>query len=68
VDLRDPGEAIQFRLDQQGLKPKELQPIIGQFNRVYELLNRKHPLTLAIVWCQHTGLGIPAESLIRQPV
>lgn len=63
----DPVEAIKFRMDQQGLKPKDLEPMIGRSNRVYEILNRKRPLTLAMVWKLHTGLGIPAESLIRQP-
>ena len=68
MDLPDPVDAIKFRMDQQGLKPKDLEPMIGQRNRVYEVLNRKRPLTLAMVWRLHTGLGIPAESLIRQPV
>ncbi len=68
MDLPDPVEAIKFRMEQQGLKPKDLQPMIGQLNRVYEVLNRKRPLTMAMVWRLHTGLGIPAESLIRQPV
>lgn len=68
LDLPDPVEAIKFRMEQQGLKPKDLEPMIGQRNRVYEVLNRKRPLTLAMVWRLHTGLGIPAESLIRQPV
>lgn len=63
----DPVEAIKFRMDQQGLKPKDLEPMIGRSNRVYEILNRKRPLTLAMVWKLHTGLGIAAESLIRQP-
>ena len=34
-------------------------------NRVYEVLNRKRPLTLKMIWRLHKGLGIPAESLIR---
>ena len=67
MDLPDPVEAIKFRMEQQGLKPKDLEPMIGQRNRVYEILNRKRPLTLAMIWRLHTGLGIPAESLIRQP-
>lgn len=41
--------------------------MIGRSNRVYEVLNRKRPLTLKMVWRLHTGLGIPAECLIRQP-
>ena len=63
----DPIEAILFRMEQQGLKPKDLELMIGQRNRVYEVLNRKRKLTMAMVWRLHTGLGIPAESLIRQP-
>lgn len=67
MDFPDPIEAILFRMDQRGLKPKDLEPMIGQRNRVYEILNRKRPLTMAMVWRLHKGLGIPAESLIRQP-
>ena len=65
----DPIDAILFRMEQQGLKPKDLEPMIGQMNRVYEVLNRKRKrkLTMAMVWRLHIGLGIPAESLIRQP-
>ena len=63
----DPVAAIKFRMEQQGLKPKDLEPMIGRRNRVYEVLNGKRRLTLAMVWKLHTGLGIPAESLIRQP-
>jgi HTH-type transcriptional regulator/antitoxin HigA len=63
----DPLEAIKFRMEQQGLNPKALEPMIGQLDRVYEVLNGKRKLTMAMVWRLHTGLGIPAESLIRQP-
>jgi HTH-type transcriptional regulator/antitoxin HigA len=62
----DPIEAIKFRMDQGGLKPKDLQPMIGGLNRVYEILNRKRPLTLQMIWRLHSMLGIPAESLIQQ--
>jgi HTH-type transcriptional regulator/antitoxin HigA len=67
IDPPDPVDAIKFRMEQQGLKPKDLEPMIGQRNRVYEVLNGKRKLTLAMVWKLHIGLGIPAESLIRQP-
>jgi len=67
MDLPDPVEAIKFRMEQSGLTPKDLQPMIGQMNRVYEVLNRKRPLTLKMIWKLHQGLGIPAESLIRPP-
>ena len=63
----DPIDAILFRMEQQELKPKDLEPMIGQMNRVYVVLNGKRKLTMAMVWRLHIGLGIPAESLIRQP-
>ena len=61
----DPVEAIKFRMEQAGLKPKDLQPMIGGLNRVYEILNHKRPLTLRMIWRLHSMLGIPAESLIQ---
>jgi HTH-type transcriptional regulator/antitoxin HigA len=66
MDLPDPVEAIKFRMEQSGLSPKDLMPMIGQLNRVYEVLNRRRPLTLKMVWRLHRELGIPAESLIKQ--
>lgn len=63
----DPIEAIKFRMDQNGISVKDLEPIIGKSNRVYEVLNRKRPLTLAMIRRLHSALGIPAEVLIAAP-
>ncbi len=65
LDLPDPVEAIKFHMDQNGLQARDLIPFIGNRNRVHEVLNRKRPLTLKMIWRLHQGLGIPAESLIR---
>lgn len=65
LDLPDAIEAIKYHMEQKGLAPKDLVPFIGSRNRVYEVLGRKRPLTLKMVWRLHTGLGIPAESLIK---
>jgi len=65
VEVPDPVDAIRFRMEQAGLTVKELEPMIGRPNRVYEVLNRKRPLTLSMIRKLHAGLGIPAESLIR---
>lgn len=65
IDLPDPVEAIKFRMEQGGLTPKDLVPAIGRLNRVYEILARKRPLTLNMIWRLHEKFGIPAESLIR---
>jgi HTH-type transcriptional regulator/antitoxin HigA len=67
LELPDPVEAIRFQMDQMGLTVKDLEPMIGRSNRVYEVLNRKRPLTLKMIWRLHRGLGIPAESLITPP-
>jgi HTH-type transcriptional regulator / antitoxin HigA len=66
MDLPDAVEAIKFRMEQQGLTPKDLEPMIGRSNRVYEVLNRRRNLTLTMIQKLHAGLGIPAESLLRQ--
>ena len=63
----DPIEAIKFRMDQNGISVKDLEPLIGKSNRVYEVLNRKRPLTLAMIRRLHSALGIPAEVLIAAP-
>lgn len=60
----DPIDAIKFRMEQAGLTPKDLEPMIGRSNRVYEILAGRRPLTLTMIRKLHTGLGIPAESLI----
>lgn len=67
MDLPDPVEAIKFEMDRKGLTVKDLEPMIGKSNRVYEILNRKRSLTLKMIWKLHKGLGIPAESLIKPP-
>jgi HTH-type transcriptional regulator/antitoxin HigA len=67
LDLPDPVEAIKFEMEQKGLTIKDLEPMIGKSNRVYEVLNRKRSLTLKMIWRLHEQLGIPAESLIKQP-
>lgn len=59
-----PIEAIRFRMEQGGLKVKDLVPSIGNPNRVYEVLNGKRDLSITMVRNLHRNLGIPADSLI----
>ena len=66
LDLPDPVEAIKFEMEQKGLTVKDLEPMIGKSNRVYEVLNRKRSLTLRMIQRLHYELGIPAESLIKR--
>ena len=60
----DPIEAIKFRMEQQGLATKDLEPFIGSSGRVSEVLNRKRALSLRMVKRLHDGLKIPYESLL----
>jgi HTH-type transcriptional regulator / antitoxin HigA len=65
IDLPDPVEAIKFRLEQQGKDYRALIGIIGQRTRVYEVLRRDRPLSLAMIRNLHDKLQIPAEVLIH---
>jgi HTH-type transcriptional regulator/antitoxin HigA len=65
MDPPDPVEAIKFRMEQQGLTRKELEPLIGTRTRVAEVLNRKRSLSIAMIRRLHERLGISAETLIR---
>jgi len=67
VGLPDPIAAIRFRMEQQGLKQKDLIPFLGSASRVSEVLHGKRPLTLKMIRALHEGLGIPAEVLLQEP-
>lgn len=62
----DPVEAIKHRMEQQGLSQRDLVPYVGSPSRVSEVLARKRPLTLSMIRALHSGLGIPAESLLHE--
>lgn len=66
IDPPDPVDAIKFRMEQGGLCIKDLEPMIGKSNRVYEVLAHKRSLSLGMIRRLHKGLGIPAEVLIGQ--
>ncbi len=60
----DPVDAIQFRMEQEGLRQRDLVPYLGSKSKVSEVLARKRPLTLTMIRALHAGLGIPAEALL----
>ena len=62
----DPVEVIKFRMEQQGLTARDLEPFIGPSGRVSEVLNRKRGLSLRTVKSLHDGLKTPYESLLAQ--
>jgi len=64
ITATDPVDAIRFRMEQQGLTPRDLEAFIGPSGRVSEILNHQRPLSLRMVKRLHDGLKIPYESLL----
>lgn len=68
IDAPDPVEAIKYRMEQSNLRPRDLTPMIGNLNRVYEILAHKRALTLPMIRRLHQELPTPAQSLIGETV
>ena len=65
VDMPDPVEAIEFRLEQEGKDARALIGVIGGRSRVHEVLRRKRPLSIQMIRALHDEFGIPARVLIQ---
>jgi HTH-type transcriptional regulator / antitoxin HigA len=61
----DPVDAIEYWMESRGLTRRDLEPYIGARGRVAEVLNRRRPLSVEMIRRLNTGLGLPAEILIR---
>jgi len=61
----DPIEAIEFRMEQQGLTRKDLEGILGSRTRIAEVLNRRRGPSINMIRRSHEKLGISADVLIR---
>lgn len=68
IDSPDPVEAILFRMEQQGLDRRDLEPLIGSRGRVSEVLEHKRPLSITMIRNIHDTLKIPAEVLISPSI
>jgi HTH-type transcriptional regulator/antitoxin HigA len=65
IDPPDPIEAIKIRLEELGLKRKDLESCIGSRGKVSDILNRKRPLTLPMIRELSKKLGLPGDVLIK---
>ena len=65
IGMPDPIEAIKFRMEQMGMKQKDLAEVVGFKSRVSEILNRKRKLTLDMIRKLNSTLHIPTEVLIQ---
>ena len=63
-----PVEAILFRMEEQGLRQKDMAQMLGGKNRASEVLSGKRSLTLPMIRALYEKLAIPPELLIREPV
>ena len=59
--------ALEFRMDQAGLEPRDLVPYIGSRAKVSEVLSGKRAITMPMARALHRHLGIPADVLLREP-
>ncbi|HUH74773.1 MAG TPA: helix-turn-helix domain-containing protein [Chitinophagales bacterium] len=65
IGMPDPISAINFRMEQMGLKQKDLVEMIGFKSRVSEIMNKKRKLTLDMIRNLNAQLNIPTEVLIQ---
>lgn len=65
IEAPDPISLLQFVMEQRGLDRAALRPMLGDRGRVSEVMARKRPLTLAMIRRLQTGLGLPADVLVR---
>lgn len=64
ISAPTPLEAIRFRMEQGGLKPRDLEPCIGSRSRVSEVLSGRRPLSIDMIRALSAHLSIPAASLL----
>ena len=62
----DPIEAIKFRMEQAGLKQRDLARYIGSKSKVSEVLSGKRALSLRMIRGLHANLDIPADVLLKK--
>jgi HTH-type transcriptional regulator / antitoxin HigA len=64
IPYPDPIDAIKAKMEERGLKNKDLVGMIGTKGYVSALLNKRKPLNLELAKIFHRELGIPAEILL----
>ncbi|AWW32812.1 transcriptional regulator [Echinicola strongylocentroti] len=65
IGMPDPIEAIKFRMEQMGMKQKDLAKVVGFKSRVSEILSKKRKLTLGMIRKLNSTLHIPTEVLVQ---
>lgn len=66
IDAPDPISAIKFRMEQEGLKQKDLVSALGDETRVSKILTGQRKLTVEMIQKLHDQFKIPFESLFSK--
>jgi HTH-type transcriptional regulator / antitoxin HigA len=64
----DPVDAIKVVMEEKGMDNKQLIPLLGSKSRVSEVMNRKKPFTLKMIYNLHKALGLPLEVFINDRI
>lgn len=64
IPFPNPIDAIKLKMEEKGLKNKDLIEMVGTKGYVSALLNKKKPLTLELAKLFHREFSIPADVLL----
>jgi HTH-type transcriptional regulator / antitoxin HigA len=64
IPVPNPIDAIKMKMEERGLKNKDLVGKIGSKGYISSILSGKKPLTLELARIFHREFGIPAEVLL----
>jgi HTH-type transcriptional regulator/antitoxin HigA len=63
----DPIDAIKLKMEERGLKAKDLEPLIGTKGHVSSILSGRRELTLKMAQKLKDYLQLPSDVFMRQP-
>ena len=66
IEAPDPISALEHVMEARGLRQKDFADLIGSQSHASEVLNRRRPLTLAMIRTLSAAWGIPAEVLVPE--
>lgn len=65
INTPGPLEAIEYRMEQQGLTKKDLADILGYKSRVSDIFHKTRKLNLDMIRRLYDKLHIPLETLVK---
>jgi len=68
IDVATPQAAVDFMLEQKGMRRSDIEELMGGKSRVSEFFNGKRELSKAQIEALHRLLAIPSDILMGLPV